>query len=901
MVDVTHETPTEEHHGSAGALDLLRGEPAAAALITDHDLIRYDELAQRVARRVAEIGGGRRLVLIETHNDIEPLVTYLAALAGGHVALLVPPESADALIERYDPDVTLTSAAAVLEQRRSGTRHQLHPDLALLLSTSGSTGSPKLVRLSRRNIESNAVSIARYLRLTPKDRAITTLPFSYCYGLSVINSHFVAGAAIRLNSHSVVDPAFWQAFENADCTSFAGVPYTFDLLDAADFSNRRLPTLRYITQAGGRLDPQRVRDYARLGAEAGFDLVVMYGQTEATARMAYLPPELAEQHPDAIGVPIPGGALSVEGADSEGVGELVYRGENVMMGYAESPADLAAGHTLAELRTGDLARLRDDGLFEIVGRLNRFVKVFGLRVDLDRVQRQLAMDGVDARALGIDERLVLAVRDVDLLLPAASRTARLLGLPAHAVESFVVESFPDTSTAKPDWRALELLVRDARENAGATRRDATPEGVRALYAELLDRPDAGLNDSFSSLEGDSLSYVEVSLRLGEVLGALPRDWPAMTVRQLAAHAAPLDPGPSTRGRDRAPLVDIEPSLVLRAVAIVLVTATHANLIDVQGGAHVLLALIGFNLARFQLARVTPHARVRGLIRTAAGIAIPAMLWIGAVALLTGAYRPTTVLLLNAMGGTGAGWSAQWHFWFLEAAVWSIIALAAVMAVPWITRADRRRPFTSALVIFLVAIAIRLIVTGFEAGPLERYTLPATAWLVALGWLIARATTLRSRVAVSLCIAASLPGFFGDPTREAVVAAGLLMLLWLTHIAVPRILVPAIRVLAAASLYIYLVQWQVYPWLEDDVPWLATLASFAAGVLAWQLSARVRSAAAKSFRRSSERRHGTGRGPRPSAALLARGSHPEGGATGQASSPRRDSSGWMSASRPRKSR
>ncbi len=382
-------------------LDLLGGAPSDVAIVRDEETITYADLRARGARRAELLGEGRRLVLVEAENTLEPLVTYLAALAAGHVALLSPAGSSQDVLERYDPDVVHRAGAPEPDRRRDGSGHLLHPELALLLSTSGSTGSPKLVRLSRRNIASNAVSIAEYLGLTPADRAITTLPFSYCYGLSVINSHLIAGAGIRLTSRSVIEPEFWRQFEEAGCTSFAGVPYTFDLLDNAGFAERDLPALRYITQAGGRLEPERVREYARLGRRRGFDFVVMYGQTEATARMAYLPPHLAEERAGMIGVAIPGGELRLENAGEDGVGELVYRGPNVMMGYAEAPEDLAAASTLAELRTGDLARRHEDGLFEVVGRVSRFVKVFGLRVDLDRVQRLLAGEGIDALAAAI--------------------------------------------------------------------------------------------------------------------------------------------------------------------------------------------------------------------------------------------------------------------------------------------------------------------------------------------------------------------------------------------------------------------------------------------------------------------------------------------------------------------
>ena len=233
-----------------------------------------------------------------------------------------------------------------IRERRPGTAHDLHPDLALLLSTSGSTGSPKLVRLSHDNLRCNAASIADYLGLTPDDRAITSLPMHYCYGLSVVHSHLLVGAGLVLTDLSVVDECFWRLAEDAGATSFAGVPYTFEQLERSGFTERALPSLRYVTQAGGRMAPERVGRWRDHGRRSGWDLVVMYGQTEATARMAWLPPDRADAHPEAVGIPIPGGSFRLEPVDEvdePGVGELVYAGPNVMQGYAVSAADLARG------------------------------------------------------------------------------------------------------------------------------------------------------------------------------------------------------------------------------------------------------------------------------------------------------------------------------------------------------------------------------------------------------------------------------------------------------------------------------------------------------------------------------------------------------------------------------
>ncbi|NUR05710.1 MAG: AMP-binding protein, partial [Nocardioidaceae bacterium] len=423
---------------------------SAPALVHGDRVLDYAELHDRVVARRDELGSVRRLVLLECANDVETVVGYLAAMTAGHPVLLAPAGGHHAdLLATYRPDVVLSGAE--LTEHHDGTRHDLHPDLALLLSTSGSTGSPKLVRLSRENVVSNAAAIATYLRLSPDDRAATTLPMHYCYGLSVVNSHLRSGASLLLTDDSVVDDALWDDVARHRVTSFAGVPHTFDLLDASGFAARDLSSLRYVTQAGGRLAPDRVRRYARLGREHGFELFVMYGQTEATARMAYLPPQLTESRPECVGVPIPGGSLRIDGEGD--VGELVYSGPNVMLGYATTPADLGAGRSVTELRTGDLARRHPDGLLEVVGRRSRFAKVFGLRFDLDRLEARTAEHGVASRAVEHDGRLAVFVRR-HLDVGPAYDVLSGCGLPPTGATVHVLERFPVTATGKPDHAAL---------------------------------------------------------------------------------------------------------------------------------------------------------------------------------------------------------------------------------------------------------------------------------------------------------------------------------------------------------------------------------------------------------------------------------------------------------------
>ena len=330
------------------------------------------------------------------------------------------------------------------------------------MSTSGSTGSPKLVRLSHTNLVDNATVIAEYLDIRETDRAATTLPMSYCYGLSVIHSHLLVGAALILTAGSVVDEEFWELFRRHRGTSFAGVSYTFELLESVGFDAADLPHLRYVTQAGGRMPPERVHRFAELAKEAGFELFVMYGATEATARMSYLPPELALSRPNTIGRPIRGGSFTIEPLDGwadDDVGELVYRGPNVMMGYAHGPDDLAVGKTVETLRTGDLARLSPDGLYEVVGRNSRFVKMYGLRIDLQQIEAALRGRGMPAFCTSDDDTLVVAVAGKHDDHEVQRAAAEAAGVPAGAVRAITVEELPLLPSGKPDYQTVRRLAR----------------------------------------------------------------------------------------------------------------------------------------------------------------------------------------------------------------------------------------------------------------------------------------------------------------------------------------------------------------------------------------------------------------------------------------------------------
>ena len=830
------------------------------AVLSAHGVLSYRELAARVDDVAARLGTERRLVALAARNDLDSLVGYLAALSAGHPLLLAPadkPEALASLVAAYDPDVMLRpgegDGTPMLEERRVGSRHELHPELALLLSTSGSTGSPKLVRLSHTNLTANAESIAEYLHIGPQDRAATTLPLHYCYGLSVVNSHLIRGAGLVLTDLSVVDPCFWELCRERRVTSFAAVPYTFDLLERVGFAEADLPHLRYVTQAGGRLAPEKVRSWAATGQRRGWDLFVMYGATEATARMAYLPPDLAADHAETIGVPVPGGTFRIEPVEDLADGELVYSGPNVMLGYAEHPEDLALGREIHELRTGDLARQHRNGLYEVVGRRSRFVKIVGLRVDLGQVERIFAELGITAAAAGSDDRLVVAVEgehDAGMLTKVLSGS---VGLPRAAVALHSVEHLPRLGTGKIDYPAVRKLAAPgspipAAAAAGGETGAPDAHDVRRIFAEALERPTVRDDDTFVSLDGDSLSYVAVSVRLEHALGQLPPDWHLTPVQELERRRTP---------RRRRLVSFLETSIVLRALAIVCIVATHVELMTFQI-AHLLFAVAGYNFARFQLAdeRVP---RLRRQMRGVTRIAVPSMAFIAVAYLLTDDYSIANIFLLNAMLGPQE-LTTQWHFWFVEMLVYVLLAVTALMAIPWVERCERRAPFAFALGLVGIALLSRYDIV--DPG------LPKPApvfWLFALGWALARARTALHRWTVSIITLLTLPGFFDNVVRESAVAAGILLLVWVPALPVPAALRRVTGWLATASLYIYLTHWLVYPVLLPLNPLLAVVGSLVLGVGYWALCRWLPAAAATTRARLSKqswRRQQTHRQPSP---------------------------------------
>ncbi len=439
----------------------------------DGRALPYEALIDQAAACERAWAGGKALVAIIADNRPAAIVAYLGALRAGHAVLLANAATDDGLLrqvlEAYAPEyvaeiagvrdwpgyrqMTSPVAGARVFAAARSPEGPIHPDLAVLLSTSGTTGSPKLVRLSHRNMQANAASIVRYLGIGPDEVAITSLPISYSYGLSVVNSHLLAGASLACTDAGVVEKSFWRVMEGRGCTSLAGVPVTYAMLERLKIERMNLPTLRTLTQAGGALDLERVRRFAQVARATGRRFFVMYGQTEATARIAYVPWDRLPDKIGSVGIAIPGGAVSIEG------GEIVYAGPNVMMGYAASRADLARGDEMGgRLHTGDLGRIDAEGFVTVTGRLKRFLKMFGLRLNLDEVERMLeASLAVSVACVGRDDalRIVVETSDPAVARAAAERVSRLYGLHHAAIHAEVTAALPVTDSGKKDYKSLE--------------------------------------------------------------------------------------------------------------------------------------------------------------------------------------------------------------------------------------------------------------------------------------------------------------------------------------------------------------------------------------------------------------------------------------------------------------
>jgi hypothetical protein len=449
-----------------------------------------------------------------------------------------------------------------------------------------------------------------------------------------------------------------------------------------------------------------------------------------------------------------------------------------MMGYAHRPADLVRGKTVDALHTGDIARRGADGLYEVIGRSSRFVKMYGLRIDLQHVEATMRDHGVTAFCTDVDDRLAVAAagHDEGEVQRVAAAAA---GVPAGAVHAVTVAELPILPSGKPDYHAVRDLARVSNTNK------PNVIGPRELFADVLqiDADNIDPDASFVDLGGNSLTYVTMSVRLERALGRLPSDWQRRPLRELEAM-----PKPAPRWRPWWGAT-LETSVALRAVAILLIVGSHAGLFELWGGAHLLLGIAGYNFGRFCITPVPRIDRVRHLSNTIAWIAGPSLAWIVITLLITDDYAPTNLLLANKFLGPHDSMTAG-RLWFVEVLVWILVALAALCWLPIFDRLERRQPFAVAVAFLSAGLALRYDILGLHLGNDAWFTLLAY-WFFAVGWAAAKASTTLQRAAVTLVLIIGLHGYFDRTERELLVLTGFALLIWLPALRCP----PAATVVA----------------------------------------------------------------------------------------------------------
>jgi acyl-CoA synthetase (AMP-forming)/AMP-acid ligase II len=417
--------------------------------------LAVDSLAGRLANH------DKGLVLLPFRQCVTDVIGYLAAATAGHAVMLVSADAAtDTLARVYQADWIWSGGEMQRLTSVSEAGTPLHPDHAILLSTSGSTGSCKFVSLRRTSVEHNAAAIRETLAIDSEDCAMGTLPLHYSYGLSVLNSHLVAGARVVLTSFGVLDQAFWTTATRAGATSMAGVPFTYQTLRRLGMDHIRSSSIRTMTQAGGRLAPDHVAAFHAEMETKGGRFLVMYGQTEATARISILQHEDIPRKRGSVGRPLRSGTISAKDPGADGIGELVYEGPNVMLGYVTDRQSLEHGDQCAgALQTGDIGRIDDEGFIFISGRSRRIAKIAGTRVSLDEIEGLLQLD-VPVAVIGADEQISIFCVS-PMLEDLAKLPVSLADKTGFSPASFkirLIDQLPILPSGKVDYQALGRLL-----------------------------------------------------------------------------------------------------------------------------------------------------------------------------------------------------------------------------------------------------------------------------------------------------------------------------------------------------------------------------------------------------------------------------------------------------------
>jgi len=463
-------------------LDIDRKPSGALAAIDDvGGQLTYGEIVS-LKDSLSQVIPERELVFCLCENRVGALAGFIALYDHKDVCLLLSAHIdkglLDTLCDTYQPSYFWMPESVLSDFEFENTfsfkgfalcktgnkAPAMHKDLSMLMTTSGTTGSPKLVRHKYGNIESNARNVAEVFGWTPGERGIIDLPMQYTMGLNVITSHLFAGAAVLLVEANLMSPKYWKFIKEQKGTNFTGVPFSYEILNRLRFQRMELPHLTTLAEGGGKLSDTLFTSFANYAEENGKRFFATFGTTETSARLAYLPPECATTHTGSIGRAIPEGKLILvddEGHEIEeaGVeGELRYQGPNVTMGYGTCIDDLAKGDEFCGIyETGDIAKKDEDGFFYIVGRKKRFLKLFGLRVSLDQSERIISEHfGIECACTGDDTKMKIYITDENLKDEVRQFISDKTGLKLTSFEVKVIDSIPHFESGKINYRQLPV-------------------------------------------------------------------------------------------------------------------------------------------------------------------------------------------------------------------------------------------------------------------------------------------------------------------------------------------------------------------------------------------------------------------------------------------------------------
>ncbi len=456
-------------------------EDSVAAIDSLSNQLTYGEL-RHFAEETEKLMLKRSLFFMLVENNVGGIAWTMGNIISGNVPLILNAHLDlglyDSLYEIYQPPYVCVPIAMVdrfpyetvctyygYTLLKTGNKPcPMHKDLSHLLPTSGSTGSPKLVRHMYDNVEAAGLNISTFFELTEKDRPLMVLPLYYTMGLSMVFSHFYVGATVLITNLNMTDRNFWKFLKEEHATSFTGVPYSYEILNLMRFFRMDLPDLALLTQGGGRMPKELNLKFAEFCKEHGKKWIATYGQSECTARMAWLPAKWAVEKVGSIGRAVPNGELSLIDSDGNPItapnteGEMCYRGKNVTMGYARKKEDLLLGDERhGFIRTGDMAYFDEDGCYYIVGRMGRFLKLFGMRVGLDECERIIKgkYPNLECACVGTDEKMLVYLTDENYKVQVKDELVTRLKLVASSFEVRIISEIPKTEAGKILYAKLD--------------------------------------------------------------------------------------------------------------------------------------------------------------------------------------------------------------------------------------------------------------------------------------------------------------------------------------------------------------------------------------------------------------------------------------------------------------